>query len=52
VLLGVLFVLWMAWWISVLVVIARQTQTSPAISPSWRGLRRSVLVTSERNYQW
>jgi hypothetical protein len=31
VLLGVLFVLWTAWWISVLVVFARQTQTS---SPS------------------
>ena len=34
VLLGVLFVLWTAWWISLLVVFARQTQTSPTTSPS------------------
>ena len=34
VLLGVLFVLWIAWWISVLVVFARQTHTSSTTSPS------------------
>jgi hypothetical protein len=34
VLLGVLFVLWTAWWISLLVVFVRQTQTSPTTSPS------------------
>ena len=34
VLLGVLFILWAAWWISILVVYARQTQTSPTASPS------------------
>jgi hypothetical protein len=34
VLLGVLFILWAAWWISLLVVFARQTQTSSTTSPS------------------
>ncbi len=34
VLLGVLFTLWTAWWISLLVVFARQTQTFPTTSPS------------------
>jgi hypothetical protein len=34
VLLGVLFILWAAWWIAILVVFARQTQTSPTTSPS------------------
>ena len=34
VLLGVLFILWTAWWIAILVVYARQTQTSPTASPS------------------
>jgi hypothetical protein len=34
VLLGVLFILWAAWWISLLVVFARHPQTSPTTSPS------------------
>ena len=34
VLLGVLFIMWTAWWVSILVVFARQTQTSPSTSPS------------------
>ena len=34
VLLGVLFILWAAWWIALLVVYARQTQTSSTTSPS------------------
>jgi hypothetical protein len=34
VLLGVLFILWTAWWISLLVVYVRHTQTSPTTSPS------------------
>ena len=34
VLLGVLFVLWTAWWISLLVVFARQSQAASTTSPS------------------
>ena len=34
VLLGVLFILWTAWWIAILMVNARQTQTSPTASPT------------------
>jgi hypothetical protein len=34
VLLGVLFTLWTAWWISLLVVFARQSQKAPTTSPS------------------
>jgi hypothetical protein len=34
VLLGVLFTLWIAWWISLLVVLARQAQTGSTIAPS------------------
>jgi hypothetical protein len=34
VLLGVLFVLWTAWWISLLVVFARESQAASTISPS------------------
>jgi hypothetical protein len=34
VLLGVLFTLWTAWWISLLVVLARQSQAAPTTSPS------------------
>ena len=34
VLLGVLFVLWTAWWISLLVIFARQKQTTSTTSPS------------------
>jgi hypothetical protein len=34
VLLGVLFVLWTAWWISLVVIFARQKQTTSTTSPS------------------
>jgi hypothetical protein len=49
VLLGVLFVLWTAWWISVLVVFARQSQAASTrvVVTNWRLADGHLLVLDD-----